>query len=160
MATMTRYNAILSLATTLIGQAQPGFANPDPDALDKITHAIDAVTLEDWEAETLTRIAWWESGFRKEYVNCTVVNGKARGAFQVVPFTRAEVLDACSSNFEIQAKLAVSRARSSRSQCERAGFRGSDVLGVYTTGRCQRGEPFARLRFGDGTVLRSLINRP
>jgi len=118
-----------------------------------------AVTTEDWEAETLTKIAWWESGFRKEYVDCTIVNSKARGAFQVVPFTRNEVLDACSSNFEIQAKLARDRLRSSKAQCERAGFRGPDVISVYTTGKCQRNEPFARVRFGDGTLLRSLMNQ-
>lgn len=156
---MTKYQALMSIVTALIGQAQPGYANPDKTSLDGILNAIVAVTTEDWEAETLAKIAWWESGFRKEYVSCTVVNSKARGAFQVVPFTRSEVLDACSSNFEIQAKLARDRLRSSRTQCERIGLRGSDVISVYTTGKCQRNEPFARVRFGDGTLLRSLMNK-
>lgn len=157
---MTKFQALMFIANTLVGHALPGYANPDKSSLDGILNAIVAVTTDDWEAETMTKIAWYESGFRKEYVSCTIVNGKARGAFQVVPFTRSEVLDACSSNFEIQAKLAVYRLRSSRTQCERMGFRGSDVIGVYTTGKCQRGEPFARVRFGDGTLVRSLMNQP
>jgi hypothetical protein len=160
MGGMTKLQALMTIATTLISQAPPGYANPHKPSLDGILKAIVAVTTDDWEAETLTRIAWWESGFRKEYVDCTTVNGKARGAFQVMPFTHSEVLDACSSNFEIQAKLALGRIRSSRQQCERLGFRGSDVLGVYTTGKCQRNEPLARVRFGDGSLLRSLMNQP
>lgn len=159
MVSMTKLQALMSIATTLIGQAPTGYANPHKPSLEGILKAIVAVTTEDWEAETLTKIAWWESGFRKEYVDCTTINSKARGAFQVVPFTHAEVLDACSSNFEIQAKLARDRLRSSRTQCERLGFRGFDVISVYTTGKCQRNEPLARVRFGDGTLLRSLMNQ-
>ena len=156
---MTKFQALMSIVTALIGQAKPGYANPHKPSLDGILNAIVAVTIDDWEAETLTKIAWWESGFRKEYVDCTIVNSKARGAFQIVPFTRAEVLDACSSNFEIQAKLARDRLRTSRTQCERIGLRNSDVISIYTTGTCQRNEPFARVRFGDGTLLRSLMNQ-
>lgn len=156
---MTKFQALMSIAMTLISQAKPGYANPHKPSLDGILTAIATVTTEDWEAETLAKIAWWESGFRKEYVDCTIVNSKARGAFQVVPFTRAEVLDACSSNFEIQTKLARDRLRSSKAQCERVGFRGSDMISIYTTGKCQRNEPFARVRFGDGTLLRSLMNQ-
>jgi hypothetical protein len=160
MGDMTKFQALVAIASTLISQARPGYANPDKPSMDGILNAIVTLTTDDWEAETLTKIAWWESGFRKEYVTCTVVNSKARGAYQVVPFTRSEVLDACSSDFEIQTKLALYRLRSSRTQCERAGFRGSDVISVYTTGKCQRGEPFARVRFGDGTLVRSLMNQP
>jgi hypothetical protein len=159
MGSMTKFQALMSIATTLIGQAPAGYANPHNPSIDGVLKAIVAVTTDDWEAETLVKIAWWETGFRKEYVDCTTVVSKARGAFQVVPFTRAEVLDACSSNFEIQAKLARDRLRSSRAQCERLGFRGSDVIGIYTTGKCQRNEPFAKVRFGDGTLLRSLMNQ-
>lgn len=159
MGGMTKFQALMTIATTLIGQAPSGDANPHKPSLDGILKAIVTVTADDWEAETLTRIAWWESGFRKEYVTCTVVNGKARGAYQVVPFTRSEVLDACSSDFEIQTRLALGRIRSSRQQCERLGFRGSDVISAYTTGKCQRNDPFSRVRFGDGTLLRSLMNQ-
>jgi hypothetical protein len=156
---MTKFQALLSIVNMLTSQAPAGYFNPDKPSLDGLLKAIVFTTADDWEAETLVKIAWWESGFRKEYVNCVTINGKARGAFQVIPFTYGETLDACSSLYEIQAKLALGRLRSSRTQCERAGFRGSDVISVYTTGKCQRGESFARVRFGDGTLLRSLMNK-
>jgi hypothetical protein len=158
---MTKFQALLSIVTMLINQVKPGYANPDKKGLDGILTAIVAVTTEDWEAETLARIGWWESGYRKEHIDCTVI-GKAgdRGVFQVIPRNHSEALDACSSNFEIQAKLALSRIRESRKMCEAKGYRGSDILGGYTVGHCVRGEPLARLRYGDGTLVRSLMNQP
>jgi hypothetical protein len=158
---MTKFQALMSIATMLISHAKPGYANPDKNGLNSILTAVAAVTTDDWEADTLTRIAWWESGYRKEYINCTII-GKAgdRGAFQVIPRSHSEAIDACSTDFEIQAKLALSRIRESRKMCEVKGFRGSDVLGGYTVGHCVRNEPLARLRYGDGTLVRSLLNQP
>jgi hypothetical protein len=157
---MTKYKALMTIVTTLIGQASPGYANPEKSSLETIIQAIAVASSEDWEAETLTRIAWWESGFRKEYINCTIV-GKHRdsGAFQVIPRNHSEALLACSSNHEEQVKLALSRIRESRKLCESNGFRGSDVLSGYTIGKCTRGDSLSRVRFGDGTLVRSLMNK-
>lgn len=156
---MTRYKAMLMLVGFLLKQSPPGMSNIHNESLEKTIAAIDYVSREDWEAETLTRIAWWESGFRKEIVNC-VIKGKHgdRGAFQIISRNGSEALDACSSDLQIQAKLAISRVRESRTWCEKFGLRQSDVLSGYTVGKCIRGEPKARLRFGDGFVLRSLMS--
>jgi hypothetical protein len=47
--------------------------------------------------------------------------------------------------------------RESKEECERKGFRGADVLGVYTDGVCKRGNRRAAFRYGDGSKLRSLV---
>jgi hypothetical protein len=157
---MSKFQALLFIVNTLIGQAAPGFANPDKVRLNEILQSISFITTDDWEAETLVKIAWWESGFKKEFVDCTNINKSgARGVFQVIPRNNTESLDACSMNYGIQTRLALNRIRESRKMCENKGFRGSDVLGGYTVGRCVNNEPLARVRFGDGTLLRSLINK-
>ena len=156
---MTKYEALTIMALKLINQYSVGYSKLDEDTFKSLIRSIDTVTQEDWEAETLLRIAYWESRFKKEVVNCTIV-GKSgdRGAFQIIPISYSQQLDACSSNYEIQSKLALSRIRESRKVCESKGFRGSDVIGLYTTGKCKSGDSAARLRFGDGTKLRLLIN--
>jgi hypothetical protein len=157
---MVRYEAIIVLFEMLINRMPVGFANPDREAMKSVAHAIDHVSVSEQEAEILARVAWWESGLRRDVIHCTTVNKfGARGVFQVVPRNHVDSLDACSSNFEIQARLALIRVRESRATCERAGMRGSDTLSVYTTGKCQRGERLASVRYGDGSVLLSIMNR-
>jgi len=121
---------------------------------------IAAVTTEPWEAETLARIARWESGLRKSVANCTII-GKIgeRGIFQVLPRSQAERVDLCSSDISKQARIALERVRESKSVCERQGHRGADTLGIYTHGRCIKGNRFAAFRYGDGSKLRSLIEK-
>lgn len=120
--------------------------------------AIGQVTDVPWEAETLARIARWESGLRPEVADCTIV-GKLgeRGIFQVFPRSASEKIDLCSSDLVKQTRIALGRIRESKKVCERDGLRGSDVLGIYTHGKCIRGNRLATLRYGDGSKLRSFL---
>jgi len=122
---------------------------------------ITGATVVPWEAETLGRIVYWESGgLRKQIVDCTII-GKLgeRGVFQVLPRNMSEQTELCSSDLTRQAKIALSRIRESKTMCERQGIRGADILGVYTHGRCFRGNKIAALRYGDGSKLLSFIEK-
>jgi len=156
-------NFIAALVALLSGIAASQFPKrtvPLDMALAKdVAAGIAGATSEPWEAETLARIAYWESGgLRKDVANCTTV-GKLgeRGVFQVLPRSVSEQTTACASDYTVQARLALGRVRESKKTCERQGLRGADILGVYTHGHCVRGNAFAALRYGDGSKLRSLI---
>ncbi len=126
----------------------------------KAAEGIGSVTDVPWEAETLARIARWESGLKPEVADCTVLGKQGeRGVFQVKARTPSEKLDLCSSDLAKQARVALARVRESRSECERKGFRGADVLGLYTHGACVRGNRFAAFRYGDGSKLRSFLEK-
>jgi hypothetical protein len=125
---------------------------------EKTAAAIAEVTTEMWEAETLARIVRWESGLRDDVANCTVLGPQGeRGLWQVKPKNASEKTDLCSSDIVKQARIALKRVRESKEECERKGFRGADVLGVYTDGVCKRGNRRAAFRYGDGSKLRSLV---
>lgn len=111
-----------------------------------------------WEAETLARIARWESGLRFDIVDCTTLGKRGeRGIFQVMPRSESEKTDLCSSDYSKQARIALFRIRESKKVCEQQGLRGADVLGIYTHGQCIRGNRLAAFRYGDGSKLRSFI---
>ena len=71
--------------------------------------------------------------------------------------TESEKTELCATDISRQARIARDRLRESKKVCERQGIRGADVLGVYTHGRCVRGNVFAAIRYGDGSKLRSLM---
>ncbi len=120
-----------------------------------VATGIAETTTEPWEAETLARIAYWESGgLLRNVADCTVI-GKLgeRGVFQVLPRSTSEQFDLCSVDISKQARIALFRVRESKAVCERQGIRGADVLGIYTHGRCLRGNRLAAMRYGDGSKL-------
>lgn len=126
----------------------------------KVAAGIAAATQTEWEAETLARIVRWESGLRPEVGNCTVLGKQGeRGYFQVKPRTDSEKTDLCASDVVKQARIALARLRESKQECERKGFRGADILGVYTHGVCFRGNRYATFRYGDGSKLRSFLEK-
>ena len=137
---------------------EPRNISLDVSMANDATNAIVAVTSEPWEVETLARIARWESGLRRNIVDCVVL-GKLgeRGAFQVMARNHSEQLDLCSSDLSKQARIARDRIRESKKVCESQGIRGSDVLGIYTHGRCIRGNRIAAFRYGDGSKLLSFM---
>lgn len=158
-------NFITALVTILSGIAASQFPKRtvplDLVLAKEVATGIAGATTEPWEAETLARIAYWESGgIRKDVANCTII-GKIgeRGVFQVLPRSVSEQTAACASDYTVQARLALGRIRESKKICERQGFRGADILGVYTHGHCVRGNAFAALRYGNGSKLRSLIKK-
>lgn len=124
----------------------------------KTAAAISEVSRDLWEAETLARIVRWESGLRNDVANCTVLGPQGeRGLWQVKAKSDSEKHDLCSSDIVKQARIALARVRESKAECERKGLRGADVLGIYTDGRCYRGNRRAAFRYGDGSKLRSFI---
>lgn len=126
----------------------------------KTAAGISQVTDVLWEAETMARIVRWESGLRPDVADCTVLGKQGeRGVFQVKPRSESEKTDLCSSDISKQARIALARIRESKRECERKGFRGSDILGIYTHGACVRGNRFAMFRYGDGSKLRSLVEQ-
>lgn len=157
---MTLIAALIALIVSVASSQFPKRTVPlDRSLAGDVAAGIAAATTEPWEAETLGRIAYWESGgMRKDVANCTII-GKLgeRGVFQVLPRSVAEQTDLCASDFVKQARVALGRIRESKQVCERQGIRGADVLGVYTHGHCVRGNAIAALRYGDGSKLRSLM---
>ncbi len=132
----------------------------NPEIAQKTADSIVAVTNVYWEAETLARIGRWESGLRQDVADCTVLGKRGeRGIFQVIPRSESEKSDLCSPDFSKQASIAVGRLRESKTACERQGFRGPDILGIYTHGACVRNNRFAVRRYGDGLALRLLVKR-
>jgi hypothetical protein len=152
--------ALMALFAFLVASQYPKRDWPLNTALAKdVAVGITDVTTEPWEVETLGKIAYYESGgIRRAVANCTII-GKIgeRGVFQVLPRNMTEQLDLCSSDISKQARVALGRIRESKQVCERQGIRGADVLGIYTHGRCVRGNREAAFRYGDGSKLRSLI---
>lgn len=157
---MTRYSAILTLFSNLISQVPENYIKPSYELLIKLSDSIDNVAEHDWEAETLTRIAWWESGVRESIVTCKRKSSMgASGAFQVIPRNANEAQQACSSDLTEQAKLALRRVRESKTWCANLGITGADSLGGYTSGKCYKNNRHSRLRYGTGSALSYLMNR-
>jgi hypothetical protein len=157
---MTRYEAIFMLFSSLISKVPGTYAKPSYEHLVKISEGIDNVAEHDWEAETLVRIAWWESGIRESIVSCRRKSSMgASGAFQVIPRNATEAEQSCSSNLELQARLALSRVRESKTWCANLGVTGADSLGGYTSGKCFKNNKHSRLRYGTGSALSYLIGR-
>src|SRR5574338_737878 len=130
---------LVALFVYLFGLQPHNTPYNDPMAK-KAAAAIAAVTDKLWEAETLARIVRWESGLRADVANCTVVGPEGeRGLWQVKARTNSEKTDLCSDDLVKQARIALARIRESKEECERKGFRGADILGVYTDGVCKRG---------------------
>lgn len=132
----------------------------DYQVMEDAVTAIVSITDDIQEAETLIRIARWESGgFRKDIATCKVKgdHGQAMGLFQVHPFTSSQVIDCCSSDYKDQARVALERVRDSVAICRMHGYRGSDLLGQYTSGRCSSHNVSAYLRWGSGKELQALV---
>ena len=120
-----------------------------------MAEAIDNVTDEPWEIETLTKIGWLESGYNPNVANCKIKNSfGARGLFQIVPRDKKEYIISCSNNLEEQAELALSRIRESKLICGRMGVGGADMLSLYTSGfPCFKNNKWSRHRYGDGNKI-------
>jgi hypothetical protein len=155
---MTLENALIIFMTKIMG---PQTYNDQ--VLKETAHAISAVTNDFQEAETMARIARYESGgFRSDIANCKTRgdHGAAFGIFQVHPFTDDEAKKVCSSDLKEQAIVSLNRVRGSFERCARRGLGGSDKLTEYTHGHCHRAkgaDDAARLRYGDGKAVEKLV---
>lgn len=147
--------AALIFTTRLVGHNLA-----DRETMQNTVSAVTLVTDDVQEMETLLRIARWESGgFRRDIADCHTLgdSGEARGLFQVHGLNAREKNDLCSSDYRVQAKIALSRIRSSAIDCKRKGKFGAALLNEYTSGHCNRGNEASLLRWGDGSELQRLI---
>lgn len=151
------FSTAIAVLFVYLFSLQPQNCPYNAERATKAADSIAAVTDVLWEAETLARIARWESGLRADIADCTTLGKRGeRGIFQVMPRTDSEKTELCSSDYTKQARIALFRIRESKKVCEQQGLRGADILGIYTHGQCIRGNRLAAFRYGDGSKLRSL----
>jgi hypothetical protein len=139
--------ALLIFATRLIGtQAH------DQTVMENTVAAIAAETSDLSEAETLIKIARFESGgFRKDVASCKVMGDRnqAMGLFQVHPTSKEEMRKSCSKDYREQVQVALVHVRDSVEICRMHGYRGAALLTIYTNGKCTGKQlNAARLRWG------------
>jgi len=156
---MTLAEAVLTYAVQLMAATNHGMPY-NHIVMEETVAAIVAETDNLQEAETLVKIARWESGgFRVDIANCKTRGdfGTAQGLFQVHPINDQEMKDTCSKDYQKQVKVALYHVRNSVEVCKMHGYRGSDLLTIYTRGQCHAGDSAARLRWGNGTALQRLV---
>jgi len=112
-----------------------------------IAEAIANATDEPVEQDTLVKIAWLESGFRKRVASCQVKGdrGKSLGIFQIQPISQYDFHDACG-NVQEQVNIALKYLHRSYEACP--GNVGADLLSMYVSGTCKRGIREAKNRWG------------
>lgn len=124
----------------------------DADVLYRLdlARAIVIATDDVREQEVLTRLAWFESSFRRSVARCAVRGdrGRSLGVFQIQPsgeHPARDAVSACASLPE-QAALALAYVRRSAAACPRNV--GAMQLAMYVSGTCNRGVREARARWG------------
>lgn len=154
--------AALIFATKLTDTTwNPNWGPYDHQTMGAVVSAIVKTTTDLREVETLIRIARWESGaFRKDVANCKIL-GKIgeRGVFQVWPINEQEKNDLCSSDLTKQVAVALSHINDSITTCKRWGLKGSNLLTVYTHGRCHVAkDKAASMRWGTGDAIQAIFD--
>lgn len=157
---MNLLQAAIVFALSLMDRSNNGLPY-DHQIVTDVTTACVSVTNDPSEVETLIKISRWESGgYRKDVANCKTKgdNGQAYGLFQVHPRTNKEAKELCGTYVE-QATIALDRMRESAKMCAQFGRKGSDSLAGYTAGTCIKGEPQAKLRWGNGKDILKLMEQ-
>ena len=133
----------------------------DRQTLSAVVNGIVKTTTSLREVETLIRIARWESGgFRSDVASCKIL-GKIgeRGVFQVLPVNDQEKKDLCSPDFGAQATVALRHINHSIDTCMRWGFKGSNLLTIYTHGKCHVAkDKIASMRWGTGDAIKAIFD--
>lgn len=157
---MNILQAAIVFALTLMDKSNSGLPYDRQMVTDVVT-GICQVTSDPSEIETLIKISRWESGgYRKDVATCKVKgdNGQAYGLFQVHPRTLKESKELCGSYVE-QATIALDRVRESAKMCAKQGRKNSDLLAGYTAGTCIKDNASAKLRWGNGRTILSIIEK-
>ena len=157
---MILLQAAIVFALSLMDHSNSGLPY-DHVMVTEVATACASITTDPSEVETLIKISRWESGgYRKDVANCKVKgdNGQAYGLFQVHPRTNKEAKELCGTYAE-QAAIALDRVRESAKMCAQFGRKGSDSLAGYTAGTCIKGEPNAKLRWGNGKAILKLMEQ-
>lgn len=155
--------AALIFATQLMDTTYPkNWGQYDRQTMAAVVNGIVKTTSDLREVETLIRIARWESGgFRADVASCKIKgdHGRAMGIFQVHPITLQEQNDLCSLDYAKQAAVALSHVNNSIDTCKRWGLKGSNLLTIYTHGKCHAArDKFASSRWGDGKAIQTIID--
>lgn len=156
---MTLTEAALVYAARLMAATNNG-ATYDSTVMTDTVLAIVAVTQEVQEVETLIRIARWESGgFRSDIASCKVRgdHGAARGIFQVHPFNDEEMHATCSADYRDQVWVALFHVHDSVAICKMHGWKGSELITIYTSGFCHKQDTVSYSHWGTGKDLQTLV---
>ena len=158
---MTLLQAAFTYAMQLMTTTNHGMAYDQAVMQETITAIVETADNQDLQMiETLIKIARWESGgFRRDVATCKVRgdDGNARGLFQVHPVGRQEYIDTCSKDYHDQVRVAIAHIQNSIAICRMHGYKGSDLLSIYTRGSCHHGGSAAKLRWGNGKALEALL---
>lgn len=142
----------------------------------KTAMAIVQVTNDNSEAETLIKIAAMESGFSDDVRTCKITGdhakderpgsmGDARGTFQIhrswlVQIGESNRVKFLCTDLVESARIALETINTSKEFCKKAGMKGADLLGVYVSGRCFKGNSVAKSHYGDGKKIIELMLIP
>lgn len=154
---MTLLQAALTYAMKLMASTNHNM--PYDQSVMQETVAAIVETVEDGDLqmiETLINIARWESGgFRRDIASCKIRgdHGVVRGLFQIHAINPQEYRDTCSKDYRDQVRAAIFHIQNSADICRMHGYKGSDLLAIYTHGSCHRGDQAAKLRWGSGRSL-------
>lgn len=138
------------LLTLLMFMVRLGPVRDDADLLFRaeLAYEITTATTDAKEREVLARLAWYESVFSPAVSRCQELGypgNPSRGTYQVTGEDALERRQACGSLAE-QTALALRYIRRSVRVCR--ANKGAGKLNLYVSGRCDRGEAKARLRWG------------
>jgi hypothetical protein len=112
-----------------------------------LAEAIAMITDDPHEQDVLVRLAWFESGFRRNVARCETTgdHGRSFGTFQIQPITRYDRSAACGALGQ-QVELALRYVHRSAAMCPKN--EGAMKLACYVSGRCDRGQAKAKARWG------------
>ncbi len=117
----------------------------------KFATAVVAVTDDEHEQNLLTSIARYESNYIERISRCECHgkecdSGRAKGAWQVIPYATEDKTQYCVS-LEDDARLALGRIRESEAAC--AYLPSNERLAAYARGRCdsKEGKRLSRIRW-------------
>lgn len=114
----------------------------------ELAYEIVTATEDPKEREVLARIGWFESWYVDRVSRCEergYPGNPSLGTFQITPEDPLERRQACGTLAE-QTALALRYVRRSVNTCKKNS--GAAKLNLYVSGRCDRGEAKARLRWG------------
>lgn len=154
MGMITFEAAVLSFIQHLAEDA----GSTDTSLQKELAHSISGATSDFEEAETLSKIARWESGFDPKVANCKIKSSRgAVSLFQIMPKDKEHSLKLCSS-IDDSAKEALSIIRTAKDWCAPMGYKGADLLEPYVRGKCGKATMLSKMRYGKGDQIKKFMD--
>jgi len=146
---MTKFAQSLILFAKLLAKEVSG----DFDVAEDVAISISNTTTDYEEAETLLKIAKWESHFNKKVFSCEKISKSgAVTIFQLMVSSKEEKENVCKDIDKATAE-ALSRIRVGKEWCKKLGFKKESLLEPYVSGKCQEASIKTKSRWGSGKKL-------